>query len=115
MPACPYSTSAEIHTSLRWISLLSGRLGCDLAAATGIHDGRDAIKQLLAAASVVQVCSTLYKNGLGRIGEMLAQIEAWMQAHGFATLEDFRGRLSQARSARPENYERLQYVKVLGG
>jgi dihydroorotate dehydrogenase (fumarate) len=111
----PYSTPAEIHTSLRWISILAGRVGCDLAAATGIHDGRDAVKQLLAGATVVQVCSTLYQNGLGRIGQMLGQIEDWMQAHGFVTLAEFRGRLSQLRSERPASHERLQYVRLLGG
>lgn len=111
----PWSSPAEIHTSLRWISLLAGRVGCDLAAATGIHDGYDAVKQLLAGATVVQVCSTLYQNGLGRIGQMLAQIEEWMQAHGFTSLNEFRGRLSQLRSGRPASHERLQYIKLLGG
>lgn len=111
----PYSTPAEIHTSLRWISILAGRVGCDLAAATGIHDGHAAIKQLLAGATVVQVCSTLYQNGHGRIGQMLEQMEDWMQTHGFVALSDFRGRLSQLRSERPASYERLQYVKLLGG
>lgn len=111
----PYSNPDEIHTSLRWISILAGRVGCDLAAATGIHDGHDAVKQLLAGATVVQVCSTLYKNGLGRIGQMLAQIEDWMPAHGFASLNEFRGRLSQLRSGRPASHERVQYVRLLGG
>lgn len=111
----PWSTSEEIHTSLRWISILYGRADCDLAAATGIHDGRAAVKQLLAGASVVQVCSTLYKNGLGRIEEMLLQIGDWMQQHEFSSLDEFRGRLCQLRSERPSSYERLQYVKLLGG
>lgn len=111
----PWSTSAEICTSLRWISILYGRANCDLAASTGIHDGRDAVKQLLAGASVVQVCSTLYRNGLGRIGEIIGQIEDWMQKHGFLSLPEFRGRLSQLRSERPMNHERLQYVKLLAG
>jgi len=111
----PYSTSAEIHTSLRWVSLLAGRVGCDLAAATGIHDGHDAVKQLLAGATVVQVCSTLYKNGFGRIGQMLEQIKEWMQIHGFSSLPEFRGQLSQLRSEQPASHERLQYVKLLGG
>jgi dihydroorotate dehydrogenase (fumarate) len=62
----------------------------------------------------VQVCSTLYQNGLGRIGQMLEQIEDWMQANGFVTLPEFRGRLSQLRSERPASYERLQYVRLLG-
>ena len=111
----PFSSSGEIHYPLRWISLLAGKVDCDLAAATGIHDGRDAIKQLLAGATVVQLCSTLYKNGTARIGEILEQIRSWMGAHDFSSLKDFRGRLSQGRSGRPESHERLQYIKVIGG
>ncbi len=111
----PYSTSAEIHTALRWISLLAGKVHCDLAATTGIHTGEDAIKQLLAGATVVQPCSTLYKNGHRQIGRMLEEIESWMTAHNFKALKDFRGLLSQARSDRPESYERLQYIKLFVG
>jgi len=111
----PYSSPAEIHTSLRWISLLAGRVDADLAAATGVHEGSDAIKQLLAGAAVVQVCSTLYRNGFDRLGRMLEEIAAWMDAHGFATIGEFRGRLSQARSDHPEEHERLQYIRLFGG
>jgi dihydroorotate dehydrogenase (fumarate) len=111
----PYSTSAELHLPLRWISLLAGRVDCDLAATTGVHDGRDMVKLLLAGATTVQVCSTLYRNGIGRIGRMLQELEAWMQAHGFTRLPEFRGRLSQVRSEHPEEFERLQYIKALVG
>jgi dihydroorotate dehydrogenase (fumarate) len=111
----PYSTPEENHTTLRWISLLAGRIDGDLAAATGIHDGFDLAKQILAGATVVQVCSSLYRHGLGQIGRMRTELEGWMARHGFAALGDFRGRLSQGRSERPENYERLQYIKLFGG
>jgi len=111
----PYSTPAELHLPLRWISLLAGRLECDLAATTGVHDGRDATKLLLAGATAVQLCSTLYRNGLGQIGLILEQLGAWMQEHGFARLDDFRGRLSQGRSERPGDHERIQYIKALVG
>ncbi len=111
----PFSSAAEIHTSLRWISLLAGHVDCDLAAATGIHDGRDVVKQLLAGARVVQVCSTLHQHGLGHIGRMVEDLREWMSTHDFKRLDDFRGRLSQIRSDHPENFERLQYVKALGG
>jgi dihydroorotate dehydrogenase (fumarate) len=111
----PYSTSEELHVSLRWISLLAGRVACDLAANTGVHDGRDMIKQLLAGASVVQVCSTLYRNGLSQIGSILDQLQEWMQIHGFKSPADFRGQLSQIQSENPRNYERLQYIKALVG
>jgi dihydroorotate dehydrogenase (fumarate) len=111
----PYSTSEELHVSLRWISLLAGRVACDLAATTGVHDGRDMIKQLLAGATVVQVCSTLYRNGLSQIGLILDQLEEWMRVQGFESPADFRGQLSQVRSEDPGDYERLQYIKALVG
>lgn len=111
----PYSTSEEIHTPLRWISLLSGKLDCDLAATTGVHDGHDAVKQLLAGAQVVQLCSTLYQNGNEQIGRILEEIKDWMARHEFGRLKDFRGRLSQARSSNPRGHERLQYIKLFVG
>ena len=111
----PYSTSVELHLPLRWIALLAGRVDCDLAATTGVHDGHDLVKQLLAGATVVQVCSTLYRNGIGQICRMLQQLEEWMQVRGFSRLDDFRGRLSQAHSDKPEDFERLQYIKALVG
>jgi dihydroorotate dehydrogenase (fumarate) len=111
----PYSSSAELHLPLRWIALLAGRLDCDLAATTGVHDGHDLVKQLLAGATTVQVCSTLYRNGIGQIGLILKQLEQWMQAHGYSRLDDFRGLLSQSRSDQPAFFERLQYIKALVG
>ena len=111
----PYSTPAEISYSLRWLSLLAGKAGCDLAGNTGIHDGRDAVKALLAGAKVVQICSTLFINGVQQIGLMQDQLQGWMDEHGFSRLCDFRGLLSQNRSTRPEDYERLQYIKLFVG
>jgi dihydroorotate dehydrogenase (fumarate) len=111
----PYSTSAELHLPLRWIALLAGHIDCDLAATTGVQDGTDVVKLLLAGATAIQICSTLYRNGLGQIGLILEQLQAWMQDHGYNQLDDFRGRLSQSRSEKPHDYERLQYVKALVG
>ena len=111
----PYSTPMEISYSLRWLSLLAGKAGCDLAGNTGIHDGRDAVKALLAGAKVVQVCSTLFVNGLEQIEVMQDQLKEWMDEHGYTRLCDFRGLLSQSRSSTPEDYERLQYIKLFVG
>jgi dihydroorotate dehydrogenase (fumarate) len=111
----PYSSSDELHLPLRWVSLLAGRIECDLAATTGVHDGNDVVKQLLAGATVVQICSTLYRNGLGQIGLILDQLQTWMQTHGYSRLDDFRGRLSQEHSQQPQQFERLQYIKALVG
>jgi len=111
----PLSRPNDINLSLRWIALLYQRIASDLAASTGIHNGRDAIKQLLAGATVVQVCSTLMINGFEQIDQILKDLETWMKAHGFTNIEQFRGQLSQAQSEHPENYERLQYIKLFVG
>jgi dihydroorotate dehydrogenase (fumarate) len=111
----PYSSSEELHLPLRWISLLSGRVDCDLAATTGVHNGKDAIKQILAGATVVQVCSTFYQNGLSQINVILRQIEEWMNNQQFQTIDEFRGQLGQIRSDKPMAYERTQYIRALVG
>lgn len=111
-PGLRFSSPDEASLPMRWIGLLAGRVKCDLAATTGVHDGEGLIKQLLVGASAVQVCTSLYLNGVGQIGEILAGVEAWMEKHGFAGVDDFRGRLSQAESEHPELFERLQYIKT---
>ncbi|MFH1438409.1 MAG: dihydroorotate dehydrogenase-like protein [Pseudomonadota bacterium] len=110
-----FSSAEEINRSLRWMSLLSGRVRCDLAASTGVHDHEGVIKQLLAGATVVQLCSTLYINGLTQIGAIRGRVEEWMKAKDFASVSDFRGKMSQLQSDKPELYERLQYIKSLVG
>ena len=109
------STPEEIGVSLQWIALLSGEMDAEFAAATGVHDGEAVIKQLLVGARVVQVCSTLYRHGLGRIGEMLRDLSAWMDGRAYKTIGDFNGLLCQERSESPDSYERSQYIKALVG
>ncbi len=111
----PYSTQQEVHYTLRWLSLLTGKVSCDLAGSTGIHTGRDAVKAILAGAKVVQICSTLFQNGLEQIGTMKQEMEGWMQEKGHEKLCDFRGRMSQSQSENPSDYERLQYLKLFVG
>jgi len=114
-PGYHFSSPEEMGLSLRWIALLSGRVNCDLAASTGIHDGAGVIKQLLAGASVTQLCSTLYLNGLKQIGNILKEVEEWMKKHGYKSVDEIRAKLSQSESDRPELYERIQYIKSLVG
>ena len=114
-PGYHFSSPEEMGLSLRWIALLSGRVNCDLAASTGIHDGAGVIKQLLAGASVTQLCSTLYLNGLKQIGNILKEVEEWMKKHGYKSVDEIRAKLSQSESDHPELYERIQYIKALVG
>jgi dihydroorotate dehydrogenase (fumarate) len=114
-PGYHLSSPDEIHLPLRWIAILAGQVGCDLAASTGVHDGSGMVKQLLAGAKAVQVCSNLYQKGMGRVRELLGGLEEWMGRHGFARIADFNGKMSMEASEKPEYYERLQYIKVYVG
>ncbi len=110
-----FSVPSDLSISLRWIAIMAERVNCDLAASTGVHDGVALIKQLLAGADAVQVASTLYQNGKGRIGEMLKTLEDWMESKNYSSLSDFRGKMSQAKSSNPAAYERSQFMKYFGG
>ena len=111
----PLSNPSEINTSLRWIALLYKRIESDMSATTGVHEGRDVIKQLLAGATTVQICSALMKNGFGHLQKMLADLTAWMEKSNMTSIDQFRGRLCQANSDQPERYTRLQYIKLFVG
>lgn len=105
----------ELPISLRWIAIMSERVGCDLAASTGIHDGAAIIKQLLAGANAVQIASAFYKNGKGVIENMLDDLSTWMEQKKFKKIDDFRGKLSQEKSQNPAAYERVQFMKYFSG
>lgn len=114
VPGVIYSTPAELHLPLRWISILSGRVRCDLAAATGVHDGAAVVKQLLAGAAVVQVCSALYRRGIPYLGTMVREVGEWMAAKGFERIDQVRGRLAQKHVADPAAHERVQFMRATG-
>jgi len=111
----PLSEPSEISLSLHWIAILAGRVSCDLSATTGVHSTVDVIKQILAGATTVQLCSVIYKKGTEHISQLLRGIEDWMKKHGVSSLDEVRGKLSMKESEKPELYERLQYIKALVG
>ncbi len=107
------STPAEAANSLRWVAIMANRVSCDLSASTGIHDGAAVIKQLLAGAKTVQLCSALYKNGNNQIGIMLGELETWMKENDYNTIDEFRGKMSQSKTFDPKVFERVQFMKYL--
>ncbi len=111
-----FSSPEDIRRSLRWIGLISSQLPkVEIAASTGIHDGEAVIKQLLAGAQAVQVCSSIYINGSQIIAGMLSDLTAFMKKQNFKKIEDFRGRLSYKNIPDPMLYERAQFMKYFSG
>lgn len=105
------STPSELSTSLRWIGIMANRIGCDLAASTGVHDGASVIKQILAGADAVQVVSALYNNGPEYLETMLNDIKSWMQDKKYDKINAFKGILSQEKYMNPALFERVQFMK----
>jgi dihydroorotate dehydrogenase (fumarate) len=109
-----YSSPHEITLSLRWIALLHSKINKELVAATGIHDYQGVIKQILAGATSVQLCSTLYRNGISYIGTLLSDIEKWMTHKGYSDLAAFRGMVSK-NEENTAAFERVQFMKKTTG
>jgi dihydroorotate dehydrogenase (fumarate) len=107
------STPAEALLPLRWMGLLHGRVKVDLAASTGVHDAQGVLKQILAGARVVQLASTLVKNGVPYLGKISAGVEEWLDRRGHSNLAEVRGTMSQQAVADPGAFERAQYVHLI--
>ncbi|MCK4992670.1 MAG: dihydroorotate dehydrogenase-like protein, partial [Bacteroidales bacterium] len=83
------SSPAELRSSLRWIGIVSSQVDqLDLAASTGVHSGMAVVKQILAGAKAVQICSVLYRNGLDYIKDMTAEMLKWMDKNQYESPDD---------------------------
>ncbi|MEE9461738.1 MAG: dihydroorotate dehydrogenase-like protein [Bacteroidales bacterium] len=109
----PLSEAFENKLPLRYAGLLYGQVNASIVSNTGIQQGTDAVKMILAGADAVQVVGTLYKNKVQHISKMLKDIEAWMEGKGYKSLTDYRGKLSNKEINDPFIYKRAQYVDLL--
>lgn len=107
------SSSQEGRLPLTWIGLLYGRLEADLAATTGVHQARDALKMLMAGASVVQMASVLLRRGIAYLSTLEAEMRAWLEEHEYQSVKQLQGSMSQLHCPDPGAFERVQYVKTL--
>lgn len=107
------STPQAQRLPMRWIAILYGHINADLAATGGIHSGTDAVKMLLAGATVTMMASTLLRNGPQHLGVVENELRDWMQEHEYESVAQMRGALSQRNAEDPAAYERAQYMKAL--
>jgi len=106
-----YSSPDEITVPIRWIGLLSELIECDISGTTGVHDGNGVVKLVVAGATTVQVCSALYVNGLEYIGTIVNQVDNWLSAHDYKSLEEIRGLLGSKSPAERKVFGRAQFMK----
>ena len=113
LPALELSSSVELRLPLRWIAILHRRHRVSLAASTGVHTAVDVLKVLLAGADVAMMTSALLRNGPDHLRPLEVQVRDWMDRHGYETLDQLRGRLSQRSVPNPAAFERANYIKTL--
>ena len=111
----PYHLSNEDDNRLplRFAGLLYSNIKGNICSNTGIMNGLDVIKMLLAGADAVQVVSTIYKHGPKQVTKILQEIEEWMKSKKYDSINEFKGKLSKVNIKDPYAYQRAQYVDIL--
>ena len=113
VPNLVLSNSSELRLPLRWIAMLYGRVQVDFALTSGVHTAQDALKAMMAGASVAMTTSALLKNGISKASEILQDMETWMVEHEYESIQQMKGSMSQKAVAEPAAFERANYMKVL--
>ena len=98
---------------MRWIALLRGRLGANLAATSGIHRATAALKMLTAGADVTMLCSVLLRRGIDHIRVLEKEMLQWLDEHEYESVEQLKGSMSQEPCPDPAAFERAQYMRAL--
>ena len=62
-----------------------------LSAIGGVETGEDAAQFILLGGGTVQVCTGVMKHGYGMVKGMCDGLSAFMDSHGFTSVEQFRG------------------------
>lgn len=107
------STPMAMRLPMRWIAMLYGRIGANLAATSGIHRATDALKMLMAGADVTMLCSVLLRRGIGHITVLEREMRQWLEEHGYESVEQLKGSMSQKNCPDPSAFERAQYMRAL--
>ncbi len=113
VPRLALSAPAESRLPLHWIANLRGSVQCSLAASSGVHDGADAMKLLLAGADVVMSTSALLRHGPEHLRTVERFVRDWMVERDYVSVDELRGSVSREHVPDPQVYERANYYQVL--
>ncbi len=108
-------TPQALRLPLRWIAILYNRLPVDFALTSGVHTAEDAIKGVMAGASITMMASELLQNGIGRLTAIKADMHRWLEEHEYESVTQMRGSMSQKSVAFPAAFERAHYMRALTG
>ncbi len=106
------SSSADLDLRLRGTAVLSGRVKASLGITGGVHTALDVIKGTMAGAHGLQMVSALMRHGPHYLRSLRTEIEAWMLANEWSSLDEMRGNMSFARIPNPAVYERETFRRM---
>jgi dihydropyrimidine dehydrogenase (NADP+)/dihydropyrimidine dehydrogenase (NAD+) subunit PreA len=91
-----YSCKAVRPIALRMVMELARMIrdefpGRTLSGIGGVESGEDAAQFILLGAHTVQVCTGVMIHGYGMVKEMCDSLLAFMEQHGFDSIDDFHG------------------------
>ncbi len=113
VPNLSLSTSHELLLRIHWVAILYGALKSDLAVTGGVHSAEDVLKTIMAGANVAMMTSSLLRYGIQHAQLVLEQLTRWMEVHEYESIRQMRGSMAYRSVARPEVFERVNYMKVL--
>jgi len=107
------SSSYELRLRLRWMAILFGQIKADMAVTGGVHTAADVVKSMMAGAKAAQMASVLLHNGPAVLGDILVDLQRWLETHEYESIKQMQGSMSQRNVANPAAFERANYMKVL--
>jgi len=114
-PKIELSRAWELRLPLRWIAILRPQLGRvpSLAASSGAQSGTDVVKAIAVGADVAMMTSAILRDGVDHIRTVNFELSEWLAEHGYGSVAELRGSVSQTASADAGAFERANYVKTL--
>ncbi len=113
VPQLKLSDPSELLMRLRWLAIMSPHMKGSLASTGGVHSAEDVIKSILAGAHAVQLVSVLLKHGPRYLSTILQGLKAWMDEHGYESVNEFRGAMNLRRCPDAGAFERANYQRIL--
>ena len=107
------SDSGELLLRLRWLAILSRKLGANLACSGGVHTPVDVIKAVMTGAHAVQVVSCLLDRGPEYLKELKEGVAQMLEKLEYSSIQQMRGNMSLARCPDPGAFERANYMRIL--
>ena len=106
------SISSDLDLRLRGAAVLAGRVKASIGITGGIHTALDVIKATMAGAHVTQMVSAIMRHGPGLFTISEIELEAWMLANEWTSLDEMRGNMSFQRIPNPAVYERENFRRM---